>query len=57
LKNFKGGWENNMRNGQGTLWVMDAKNKLRREYTGDWVNDRKTGRGTHFYINDDRYDG
>ncbi len=46
-----------MRNGQGTLWVMDAKNKLRREYTGDWVNDRKTGRGTHFYINDDRYDG
>ena len=33
---FEGGWTKNKRHGQGTYWVADAKNKLRREYTGDW---------------------
>ena len=31
----KGGWRNNKRNGQGTLWVKDKKKKLKRKYTGD----------------------
>ena len=54
---FQGGWEAGVRNGQGTYWVSEGKNKLRREYTGDWQNDKKTGRGTMFYKNGDRYDG
>lgn len=49
LDRYEGGWENNMRNGQGTLWMNDGKKKLRREYTGDWINDKRTGRGTMFY--------
>lgn len=46
-----------MRNGQGTLWLPDSKENLRRRYTGDWVNDKKEGRGTMFFENEDRYDG
>jgi len=45
-----------MRNGHGTLWVLDGK-KLRREYTGEWINDKKSGRGTMYFKNEDRYDG
>ncbi len=33
---YEGGWVENKRHGQGTFWVSNAKNKLRREYTGDW---------------------
>jgi hypothetical protein len=29
---YEGGWEASMRNGQGTYWVSEGKNKLRREY-------------------------
>eukprot|EP01017_Pseudomicrothorax_dubius_P014281 TRINITY_DN1668_c0_g2_i1.p1 TRINITY_DN1668_c0_g2~~TRINITY_DN1668_c0_g2_i1.p1 ORF type:complete len:395 (+),score=104.70 TRINITY_DN1668_c0_g2_i1:132-1316(+) len=54
---YEGGWDKNMRNGQGTLWVAGAKGKLRREYTGDWEADKKSGRGTMFFANGDRYDG
>ena len=54
---YEGGWFENKRHGQGTFWVADAKNKLRREYTGDWESDVKQGRGTMFYKSGDRYDG
>jgi hypothetical protein len=53
---YEGGWDNHMRNGHGTLWVLDGK-KLRREYTGEWINDKKSGRGTMYFKNEDRYDG
>ena len=54
---YEGGWSENKRHGQGTFWVCDAKNKLRREYTGDWETDQKKGRGTMFFKIGDRYDG
>ena len=57
IKYSQGGWRNNKRNGQGTLWVKDKKRKLKRKYTGDWIDDKKFGRGTMFFDNDDRYDG
>jgi len=53
---YEGGWENNMRNGHGTLWILEGK-KLRREYTGEWENDKKSGKGTMYFKNEDRYDG
>lgn len=54
---YEGGWREGLREGQGTLWVPDAKKNLRRRYTGDWVKDKKQGRGTMFFSNEDRYDG
>ena len=54
---YSGQWFHNMRQGNGTLWIMSQRKKLLWSYVGQWQQDQKEGRGTMFYSNGDKYDG
>lgn len=54
---YEGEWLDGKRNGRGTLWILNNRKKLIRNYTGLWKDNMKSGEGTMFFENGDRYDG
>ena len=47
---YKGQWENNKKNGSGTMKYSDGS-----EYNGQWENDKKNGSGTMKYPDGTEY--
>jgi hypothetical protein len=49
---YEGEWNNDMRHGQGTLFMPDLGT-----YTGEWKDGQRSGQGIHTLVGGDKYEG